>query len=105
MWEPVDDSLGQVASGEDNDLPDVLLPWGRSVTTPNEKMIWGRFTSAPDQPAAKVFIKNTFLEINWKELVAPHRPSSTPPALFHVSEQETSGEKRTPVASPWGVLR
>merc|ERR1719242_2162127 len=88
IWEPVDNSLGQVASGEDNGLPDVLLPWGRSVTAPNEKPIWGLLTCALDQPDEKICIKNTFLEINLKEFAVPRRACSAPPALFHFSEQE-----------------
>jgi len=104
-WEPLEDSPGQVASGEDKDLPDVLLPWGRSVTAPDDPTRSGRLILAPDRLDAEVCVKNTFLEIDFKEPLSLHRACSAPPAPFHVSEQEATGQKRTLVASPWGVLR
>lgn len=105
MWDPVEDSPGQVVSGENTDFPHVLLPWGRLLTETGKPTIWGWLTSAPDQPNEKVCIRNTFLEIDFMEPVARRRVCSAPPALKHGSEQEDTGQQRMLVASPWGALR
>lgn len=102
-WEPVEDFLGQETSREESEMPS--LPWRRASTVPTGPVIWGRLTSAPDQPEAKVYIKNTFLDIDLEEHTAPRRVSSAPPTLFYVSQQKASGQKRTLLPSPWGVLR